>query len=591
MSLYYEAAEVLMGSSDLKTRIYSNKSLKSPPGQVYALATETTRWSSVLKELIESSQLLIQERSVLHDLVISKSGVALPKSHPLRSCVERHKARLGAEFTKIRLKRGFTTLEDFRAHIKAGEHSTSNGISRNGHPRWVRVNTLRTTLEDQLKTTFLGYSHVDKIQDLFEQSLRTSGKSMYIDQHVPNLIALHPTIDLSSSPAYKKGEIIFQDKASCFPAYLLNPTLADGDIVDACAAPGNKTSHLAALLSDACTGTFARGQQKILACERDEERAVTLQKMMDLAGVQDLVHVKVGQDFLRVNPDYSMWKGVGSLLLDPSCSGSGIIGRDEKAAQLILPMRGTLESEGRGKKRKYATMKADVKKKKTLPKVVSEPAKKEEEEEQIEGIREKLDERLAALSAFQLRLLLHAFSFPSARKITYSTCSIYSKENEEVVVKALLSSVAQKSGWRILRRDEQVSGLRDWQIRGDKAACILLLSDREALRDEVAEACIRCIKEGEEGTMGFFVAGFVRKGDIVDGNELKISATNQSLSSKSKRKEVTDPIDHAEQAPSVHDNVLGEEWQGFSGSNDDEEERLNVVIHKSKALHATTSSR
>lgn len=42
-------------------------------------------------------------------------------------------------------------------------------------------------------------------------------------------------------------------------------------------------------------------------------------------------------------------------------------------------------------------------------------------------------ERLAHLSQFQIRALLHAFSFPKVKKVAYSTCSIHKEENEHVV--------------------------------------------------------------------------------------------------------------------------------------------------------------
>lgn len=48
---------------------------------------------------------------------------------------------------------------------------------------------------------------------------------------------------------YKTGKIILQDKASCFPAIVLAPPSSEHTVViDATAAPGNKTSHLSALM-------------------------------------------------------------------------------------------------------------------------------------------------------------------------------------------------------------------------------------------------------------------------------------------------------------------------------------------------------
>lgn len=72
MSLYHEAASVLgadlsaaIGAGgNLRSRVFDRKDLKSPPSQVYALALETCKWSSVLSEVIDNSQLLRHEKKV-----------------------------------------------------------------------------------------------------------------------------------------------------------------------------------------------------------------------------------------------------------------------------------------------------------------------------------------------------------------------------------------------------------------------------------------------------------------------------------------------------------------------------------------------
>lgn len=66
MSLYHEAAAAVLDTTggNLRSRIFSKKDLKSPPNQVYALALETCKWSSVLSEVIDHSQLLQLERKV-----------------------------------------------------------------------------------------------------------------------------------------------------------------------------------------------------------------------------------------------------------------------------------------------------------------------------------------------------------------------------------------------------------------------------------------------------------------------------------------------------------------------------------------------
>ena len=44
---------------------------------------------------------------------------------------------------------------------------------------------------------------------------------------------------------------------------------------------------------------------------------------------------------------------------------------------------------------------------------------------------------LAELSTNQHKLILHAMSFPSVNVVVYSTCSIYERENEQVVRRVL----------------------------------------------------------------------------------------------------------------------------------------------------------
>lgn len=68
MSLYHEAAQVLSAPSSeggsLKSRIFGRKDIKSQPNQLYALVLETSKWSPVVKEVIEAAELLKHERKV-----------------------------------------------------------------------------------------------------------------------------------------------------------------------------------------------------------------------------------------------------------------------------------------------------------------------------------------------------------------------------------------------------------------------------------------------------------------------------------------------------------------------------------------------
>lgn len=68
MSLYYETATILENPDQIggsfKARIFKKKDLKSKPGQIYALVAEASKWSRVLKDVIEKCAVLKEERKV-----------------------------------------------------------------------------------------------------------------------------------------------------------------------------------------------------------------------------------------------------------------------------------------------------------------------------------------------------------------------------------------------------------------------------------------------------------------------------------------------------------------------------------------------
>ncbi|KAF2442884.1 S-adenosyl-L-methionine-dependent methyltransferase [Karstenula rhodostoma CBS 690.94] len=523
MSLYYEAAAVLANSENaggsLKSRIYKNRDLKASPAQLFALISEASKWSLVLKDVVERCGLLAEEKKLTptlallltHDLLVAKSGIAAHANHVLKLAVLRHKARLSAEFTKARIGRGYATLDALREAVDQGELEDSDQPPKElyRHPRWVRVNTLRTSMEEQINTTFAGYDKASNIREV--QRAPASAKRYFEDPHIPNLLALPPKADLTKSEAYAKGAIIFQDKASCFPAYLLDVGPDDGDAIDGCAAPGNKTTHLAAMLAQR---NMHAKRQKVFAYERDKARTITLEKMVKRASADSVVLIKRSADFLAADPDSEEFAHVGAILLDPSCSGSGIVGRDD-AVKMHLPIQvfggAPVATSQKNKKRKRDNDASQANGSTTFSLRLDDTVP---EETPVEG---QLSERLTALSTFQLRMLMHAMRFPKASKMTYSTCSIHFEENEGVVFRALASKIARARGWRILPRDRQVQGMKDWNRRGvletEKMDVDMDLDHLQ--KEEICNACIRCEKGTDEGTMGFFVAAFVRDAEFV----------------------------------------------------------------------------
>ncbi|KKA28082.1 hypothetical protein TD95_003607 [Thielaviopsis punctulata] len=507
MSLYHEAAEVLRtldtAAGSLKNRVFKRKDLKAPPAQVYALAIESCKWSGVLKEVIDASDLLKAERKLtpilalllVHDLLLAKGGISLPASHGLRAAVERHKGRLSSELTRARLRRKMPSLQALRALVARDARAEDDG-----YPRWIRVNSLRSDIATELATTFAAYVQVASLAELMQAA---PGTAIHVDQHVPNLLAAAPGTDVTKTDSYRDGRIILQDKASCFPAYLLDPQPHHGDVVDGCAAPGNKTTHVAAILAERRADAHVDAGRRALvyAYEKSRPRSDILTKMVGVAGAKDAVRIAFGQDFLRTDP-VSMGF-VGALLLDPSCSGSGIVGRDANPTLHVPTAYSAGAAAGAGKKRKREQEETPL----AVAGAGAAPAERVLLDDDGEPVyaaasAQDLDARLRALAAFQTKIVLHALQFPAARRVTYSTCSVHAEENEGVVLAVLASEEARRGGWRMLKREEQVRGMREWPVRGEVAAA--------EGDEEVAQACVRAYKGDGRGVMGFFVAGFVR---------------------------------------------------------------------------------
>jgi len=226
--------------------------------------------------------------------------------------------------------------------------------------------------------------------------------------------------------------------------------------------------------------------------------------MVALAGSDMFTEINKGADFLTVDPADEKFKNVGALLLDPSCSGSGIVGRDE-TPKLHLPATGGHPTVSGNANSKNSRSKATGKRKRDKHDTTPEDRILVDDDGNttVLSSEKDLESRLEALSSFQLALLLHAFKFPAAKKITYSTCSIHAEENEQVVLKALRSDIARQRGWRILDRAHQVRGMGEWPVRGTLEA-----AEGDA---GIADACIRAYKDDGRGVMGFFVAAFCRE--------------------------------------------------------------------------------
>lgn len=121
---------------------------------------------------------------------------------------------------------------------------------------------------------------------------------------------------------YKKGEIYLQSLSSMLPPILLEPQ-PETDILDMAAAPGGKTTQIAAL---------SKNQAHITACEMHTIRAERLKYNLEKQGATS-AYVMV-TDARKLSNFFSF----DQILLDAPCSGSGTISiKNEKLKNYFTP--------------------------------------------------------------------------------------------------------------------------------------------------------------------------------------------------------------------------------------------------------------
>ena len=160
-------------------------------------------------------------------------------------------------------------------------------------PVTLRVNTLKATpaqVQEQLTQAGLRY-----------ESVAWSPEALILPDCQER--------DLEALPLYERGEVYLQSLSSMLPPLFVQPATGE-NLLDMAAAPGGKTTQLAAL---------SGGKAMITACEKNAIRAERLKFNLSRQGASR-VSVLV-QDARKLDDFFSFDK----ILLDAPCSGSGTL--------------------------------------------------------------------------------------------------------------------------------------------------------------------------------------------------------------------------------------------------------------------------
>ena len=138
---------------------------------------------------------------------------------------------------------------------------------------------------------------------------------------VPEEITIAGNLPPIRSKLFRAGHCLLQDPASMLPPHLLEPNHGD-HVLDLCAAPGGKTTHIAEL---------AQGRAHITAMDIQPARLDLLKENRDRLGSPG-IHMLCGDG--QTPP---LRPGFDRILVDAPCSGLGTLRRHPELKWRIQP--------------------------------------------------------------------------------------------------------------------------------------------------------------------------------------------------------------------------------------------------------------
>jgi len=185
------------------------------------------------------------------------------------------------------------------------------------HPQWIARLWWQILGADDARALMAADNEPGEVA-LRANALRTDAPTLarelpvgaHLDPEIPEALVLEEPYDMHGSSLWKSGAFVAQSRAAMLVARSLAPEPGER-VLDLCAAPGGKTTHLAALM---------QGEGEIVAVERNRRRAGTLARTAERLGAHN-VRVDIA-DAALARPEGPVFDRV---LVDPPCSGLGVL--------------------------------------------------------------------------------------------------------------------------------------------------------------------------------------------------------------------------------------------------------------------------
>jgi 16S rRNA (cytosine967-C5)-methyltransferase len=139
----------------------------------------------------------------------------------------------------------------------------------------------------------------------------------------PQAVRLREHAAIRELPGYDAGWFTVQDESAMRVAAALAPE-PGWSVLDLCAAPGGKTTHLAELMRD---------QGRIVACDIDEQRLGTVQTLAGRLGLSSIHTHRLDPR----HPEDGPAEPFDAAVVDVPCSNTGVLGRRPEVRWRLRP--------------------------------------------------------------------------------------------------------------------------------------------------------------------------------------------------------------------------------------------------------------
>lgn len=175
-------------------------------------------------------------------------------------------------------------------------------------PLTLRVNPLKTTRDELLAE--------------IQEAVRTEPSTLVQPGDRPESIRYDGPFRIVDLPGFSDGRFTVQDETAMSAAALLAPQPGER-VLDLCAAPGTKTTHLAELM---------RGDGSIVATDVELGRLRRIEENADRLGFSIIEPLVIREDLteLPAGP-------FDAILIDVPCSNTGVLGKRPEVRSRITP--------------------------------------------------------------------------------------------------------------------------------------------------------------------------------------------------------------------------------------------------------------